>query len=1024
MSDVTIRFKGDASGAVRAGGQARGAITGVGGAASRVGRAVGALAIGAGVGLVAGLGKAIGVAADFEKVLDELGAVSNATGQDMGRLRDQALEAGKATKFSASEAASAQVELAKAGLSVAQILEGGLDGALSLAAAGNLELADAASIAANSMNLFGLEGKDVTSIADALAVAANTTTADVADFGVALTQGGAAAKQAGLSFQDSIVILEALAASGVKNSDAGTSMKNTLIQLLAPTKQQAALAREAGLSFTDQAGKMKDVATISGDLRTATEDMTKAERLAFFARLAGTDGFRTLAALYDAGPEKLQKYRAALDDEGAAARVAAEMNDNLRGKLEGLKGSVETLAIEFGSRLVPAVSAGVDGLTRFLNTKGFEAKIKVVLDAAEAVGTKAAQIGGDAGKAISASLGRVNWEETGNKIARGIGEAFRQGIPTLAKFSDTLVEGLTKAIQGADWATIGAAIGQGIKDGTKKAAKKKVEEGLDDVLRNASSLGIRTAAIAGAQIGEALADKFGSKTQEEVPNKMGTIPIMIRQGVDPAIAVAAAGGSRIGAGLAGGLTAALSGVGASVANTIIWQLNSTELQLKQKYGIHSPSTVWAQEIGKPLADGIYEGIYGAFAQHHPRVIAALDRLTEAMKTKAEAASNALGASFERLGGYIDRAFGAKTQQLLTALGARFDEQINKVRAWQQELTAGERALQSFQNTLAGQGPTASEVELAGLDASEAERSRVLALRAAEEALAKAQTITDAQEKAAAVLAAEEQLRTAQLAITRARLGEQAAAERLARDTENAARLADLTAQAAQERAVRDQQALDRIAQLETQKAAELANLEEFRRIQGEELMKRLTELQTHLAKHPKEWDKTNKKIQALLKSHGIDYRASGELLGSAFAWGLRDSYDRVEKAAKGLAAIPAKYLPHSPAEKGPLSKLPDWESYFMAGFPAATRAISRAVASIGAGSLGSGGVGFKGLSGRGHGGGDSETARLLRDQNRLLEMNLRRPRVVDLDMNFAGPPAADPHGYSQRARLAIEAQLG
>jgi len=173
-----------------------------------------------GVALV-GAGAAVGgiiyatkKAADFEQQLSSLGAVTEASGKQMERFRKQALKAGADTKFSALEAAQAQTELAKGGLKTSQILRGGLSAALALAAAGELDLADAASTTANAMNLFGLRGRQSMKVADMLAKAANATTADVSDFAMALSQGGLVAKSAGLSFKETVLALEALGEVG------------------------------------------------------------------------------------------------------------------------------------------------------------------------------------------------------------------------------------------------------------------------------------------------------------------------------------------------------------------------------------------------------------------------------------------------------------------------------------------------------------------------------------------------------------------------------------------------------------------------------------------------------------------------------------------------------------------------------------------------------------------------------------------------------------------------------------------
>ena len=85
--------------------------------------------------------------------------VANAPSAELDQLREAALKAGADTVFSATEAAQAQSELVKAGVSVADdVMGGALAGSLDLAAAGQLDLANAATISAQAMNLFGLGG--------------------------------------------------------------------------------------------------------------------------------------------------------------------------------------------------------------------------------------------------------------------------------------------------------------------------------------------------------------------------------------------------------------------------------------------------------------------------------------------------------------------------------------------------------------------------------------------------------------------------------------------------------------------------------------------------------------------------------------------------------------------------------------------------------------------------------------------------------------------------------------------------
>jgi hypothetical protein len=365
--------------------------------------------------------------------------------------------------------------------------------------------------------------------------------------------------------------------------------------------------------------------------------------------------------------------------QGDAARTA----DSFANQLKRLKSQVSDTATELGMKLLPmasavlgAVNTAAAGVGNFIDklsaAKGLEAKVSVVLDTGADLAQKAVKIGQDVGKQISSALAGVNWTDAGNKISMALGDAFRKGIPTLAKLGSTLNEAFRRAIQEADWVAIGAAIGKGIKDGTEKAAKEQIKKGLVNSIQTASPFGVTAAIEVGRDIGNRLAGALGKTNKEKIPEAMSPVPAMIAAGADPAIAVARSSGGRIGFGLSGGLTAALSGVGASVAATIISQINMTELQLKQKYGIHSPSTRWARELGEPLAQGIVMGMDGGLALLAPKMKAKIDAAIARAKAVVDAARGRMEASFSLLSDKLLRAFDAETSGFRTAAEMELD----------------------------------------------------------------------------------------------------------------------------------------------------------------------------------------------------------------------------------------------------------------------------------------------------------------------------------------------------------------
>jgi len=311
--------------------------------------------------LVLGAGLAAKAFIDFDKQMSLVGAVSNASASDLERLRDAAVTAGQDTSFSASEAAAAEAELAKAGLSTSDILGGALTGSLSLAAAGGLELADAATISAQAMNMFGLAGGDVSHIADLLAAGANKSAADVGQLGAALSQSGSVAAQTGLGIEETVGALSAFADNALVGSDAGTSFKS-MLQRLTPQSAEAQRAMdELGISAYDSQGKFVGLAQFAGQLQGAMKDLTPEARNAAMGVIFGADAVRAANVLYQEGESGIREYTAAVDDTGAASDMAGQMMNNLAGDLEQLRGSIETALIQSGS-------SGNDALRKLTQT--------------------------------------------------------------------------------------------------------------------------------------------------------------------------------------------------------------------------------------------------------------------------------------------------------------------------------------------------------------------------------------------------------------------------------------------------------------------------------------------------------------------------------------------------------------------------------------------------------------------------------------------------------------------------------
>lgn len=315
------------------------------------------MTLGLTVPIVAAGGAATSVAANFDDAMSQVQGALGGASEDMDGLRNLALQLGADTVFSATESAQAMVELAKGGLTEAQIKGGALAASMDLAAAGQLNLADAAATTVQMMGSFGLGAGDATRIANALAGAANASSADVSDLTQAMSQCSAQASLAGWSLEDTAAALALFADHGVKGSDAGTSLKTMLQRLAAPTDQAAEAIAAYGLNIRDSNGKMKDISGIADELTGKLGGLSDAERDAALQTIFGSDASRAAAILMQSGSEGLAKYIAATNDATAAETMANAQKGELSWALENMGGAVESAAIAFGTALAPAITA-------------------------------------------------------------------------------------------------------------------------------------------------------------------------------------------------------------------------------------------------------------------------------------------------------------------------------------------------------------------------------------------------------------------------------------------------------------------------------------------------------------------------------------------------------------------------------------------------------------------------------------------------------------------------------------------
>ena len=305
---------------------------------------------------------AVKMAADFDQQMSTVQANTGATSAQMDQLRAAAIEAGASTVYSASDSADAINDLGKAGMSVTDILTGGLSGALNLAASDGMAVGDAAEYMANALSMFHLKGSQASQVADTLAAGAGKAVGNVSDFGEALNNCGAQANSFGMNVQETTGVLALFAQNGTIGAEAGTQLNSMLMKLAAPSAEAANTMRELGISAYDAQGHFVGMANFAGQLQKAEKNLTDEQRNQANATIFGSYAIKAANYLYEAGESGVNKWTKAVSESGYAAEQAAAKNNNLKGDLENLSGSMESLMISVGEGAQGPLRKMVQGL--------------------------------------------------------------------------------------------------------------------------------------------------------------------------------------------------------------------------------------------------------------------------------------------------------------------------------------------------------------------------------------------------------------------------------------------------------------------------------------------------------------------------------------------------------------------------------------------------------------------------------------------------------------------------------------
>ena len=296
----------------------------------------------------------ITIAGDFQESMSTVEALSGAAGNEMEILTAKAKEMGATTKFTAQEASQAMQYMSMAGWD-ASAMTAGLGGVMQLAAASGEELGTVSDIVTDALTAFGMTANDTNQFVDILAATATKSNTNVSMLGESFKYVAPLCGTLGYSAQDAAVNLGLMANSGIKASQAGTTLKTALANMSAPTDKQAAAMDRLDISMTNTDSTMKTMMELTQNLRSSFAGLSEAEQTAAASTIFGKEAMSGMLAIINASQADFDSLTQSIyGSAGAAQRMAEIKLDNMNGQLTLMQSASDALKTSIGEQFTPA----------------------------------------------------------------------------------------------------------------------------------------------------------------------------------------------------------------------------------------------------------------------------------------------------------------------------------------------------------------------------------------------------------------------------------------------------------------------------------------------------------------------------------------------------------------------------------------------------------------------------------------------------------------------------------------------
>lgn len=308
-------------------------------------------------------GDIVELGSTFESSLSKVAALSGASADQMAQLEAKARELGSSTNFTASQVADAFGYMALAGWDTQQSLDG-IAGVLTLAQAGEMDLAAASDLLTDYLSAFGLQASDSAMMADVLAYAQGHANTNTEQLGEAFKNCAANCNAAGMDVQTTTAFISELSNQGLKGSEAGTALTAVMRDMTARMKDGSIAIGDTAVQVMDANGNYRDMVDVMADIQAATDGMGDAQKASALQSTFTADSIKGLNLILNAGADELGSFRDELyGSNDAAQQMADTMTDNLNGDLAEMQSAFEEVGLKIYDKLQEPLRQAVEFVT-------------------------------------------------------------------------------------------------------------------------------------------------------------------------------------------------------------------------------------------------------------------------------------------------------------------------------------------------------------------------------------------------------------------------------------------------------------------------------------------------------------------------------------------------------------------------------------------------------------------------------------------------------------------------------------